>query len=565
MTSSSASGKKGTMQKATAEKATSPQTPIKEILDGRKSKELVLAFAGPVGCGISLAIKEAKAVLISLGYAVHVIKLSDFIESAAAKGEIKKTDCPADRSAGVHRIINLQNGGNELRKISTSILAELAVEKIATERGATRLMNDEDATFEDYIPPRTAYLIDQIKHQDEVSLLRQVYGGLFHLVGVISVAEKRKSRLVSALKVRPDETSYLMERDRREDETHGQQLDKALQMADFFISTDYGTTAPIERKLRRFFGLLHGENGITPTSQEYGMYAAFSAGLKSACLSRQVGAAIANANGKIVSTGCNDVPKALGGLYTYDDGEHDVRCVHREEQICFNNREKSSHKEDIRQALSALTRIDKDGKERPLIPSDSIEGALSAIFKASHIEDLTEFSRAVHAEMDAIISLARSGTPGLVGASLFTTTFPCHSCARHIVAAGITKVYYIEPYEKSLAQKLHSDSIAFETEDDHDEKIGYIPSPNSTGMVRFIHFEGVAPRQYLNLFTMSQRKEKGTGTVIKIVPSDAAKTVGAYLDSYRDFETKVVSTVVERRKNTTPFGVVVSQQGGETS
>ena len=47
----------------------------------------------------------------------------------------------------------------------------------------------------------------------------------------------------------------------------------------------------------------------------------------------------------------------------------------------------------------------------------------------------------------------------MVGGTLYTTTFPCHNCTRHIVASGIAKVYYIEPYAKSLALELHNDAI----------------------------------------------------------------------------------------------------------
>jgi len=511
---------------------------IRETLEGRQSEELVLAFAGPVGCGINLAVSEAKLALESVGYKVHLIKLSSLIEAAVAKGTVVlKEEDYRKFSTNVKRYFRLQDGGNELRQTSSSYLAEHAIEEIVVQRG---LQKGLDVEPEDYVPVRTAYLIDQIKHQDEVSLLRVVYRKLFHLIGVISVADKRRARLLTIDRADPSEISELMERDRRQEDDNGQQLDKALKLADFYLSTDAGTTSSIQRKLKRFIGLLHGENGITPTPQEYGMYAAYSAGLKSACLSRQVGAAISDFSGRVVSTGCNDVPKPAGGLYTAEDGINDRRCVHREEQVCFNDREKLSHKADIRRALEGLTKpVGTHGNTEPLIPPSRLQEVLNAVFKASHIGDLTEFSRAVHAEMDSIISLARTGTPGIVGSKLFTTTFPCHSCARHIVAAGILRVYYIEPYEKSLAQKLHADAIEFETEDDDDEKVGYSARPVH-GQVKFIHFEGVTPRQYLNFFQMTKRKDDRTGTVIKIMPKDAPKAVGEFLDNYRTFEAKIV-------------------------
>lgn len=59
--------------------------------------------------------------------------------------------------------------------------------------------------------------------------------------------------------------------------------------------------------------------------------------------------------------------------------------------------------------------------------------------------------------MDAIVSVVCAGNNSLDGCEMFTTTFPCHICAKHIIAAGIKAVYYIEPYEKSLAIELHDD------------------------------------------------------------------------------------------------------------
>lgn len=521
--------------------APSSSQSTQKTLEARQSEELVLAFAGPVGCGITQVITEAKLALESAGYEVHVIKLSKIIETAILKGAISLEEDEYKKfSQNVRRYFRLQDGGNKLRLISSSYLAEHAIEEIVVRRGHQRSRSQgSTGDIQEYVPTRIAYLIDQIKHQDEVTLLRVVYRKLFHLIGVISVADKRRARLLTIEKAAPSEISELMERDRRQDQDNGQQLDKALKLADFYTSTDAGTTSALQRKLKRFVGLLHGENGISPTTQEYGMYAAYSAGLKSACLSRQVGASISDLTGKIVSTGCNDVPKYRGGLYTAEDGTSDRRCVHREEQVCFNDREKLSHKADIRLALEELTAVGDDGTINRLIPDSRVDEVLATVFKASHIDDLTEFSRAVHAEMDAIISLARTGTPGIVGAKLFTTTFPCHSCARHIVAAGISKVYYIEPYEKSLAQKLHADAIEFDTEDDEEEKVGHNARPLGN-QVKFIHFEGVTPRQYLNFFQMTKRKDSATGGVIKIMPKDAPKAVGEFLDNYRSFEAKVI-------------------------
>jgi deoxycytidylate deaminase len=76
----------------------------------------------------------------------------------------------------------------------------------------------------------------------------------------------------------------------------------------------------------------------------------------------------------------------------------------------------------------------------------------------SEFMDALEYGRIVHAEMGALADAARLGHMVKDG-TLYCTTFPCHMCAKHIVAAGIEKVVFLEPYPKSLASDLHSDSI----------------------------------------------------------------------------------------------------------
>lgn len=54
-------------------------------------------------------------------------------------------------------------------------------------------------------------------------------------------------------------------------------------------------------------------------------------------------------------------------------------------------------------------------------------------------------TRAVHAEQNAISFAARYGV-GLEGAEMSVTHQPCLSCAMSIINAGISKVWFCEPY-----------------------------------------------------------------------------------------------------------------------
>ena len=51
----------------------------------------------------------------------------------------------------------------------------------------------------------------------------------------------------------------------------------------------------------------------------------------------------------------------------------------------------------------------------------------------------------LHAESNAIMKVAKS-TMSCDGAELYTTTCPCFGCAKLIIQAGISKVYYTETY-----------------------------------------------------------------------------------------------------------------------
>jgi cytidine deaminase len=143
------------------------------------------------------------------------------------------------------------------------------------------------------------------------------------------------------------------------------------------------------------------------------------------------------------------------------------------------------------------------------------------LLKQTRYIQLIEFQRAVHAEMSAITDAASRGV-SVKGCTLFVTTFPCHECARHIVATGIDRVVYIEPYAKSLALELHSDSIELDSNGGR-EKIPFVP------------FLGVAPRNHVNVFSMPIRK-CDNGAVLPWDPIKANPRVSGSFWSYLKYE-----------------------------
>jgi deoxycytidylate deaminase len=501
----------------------------RDHISERESKELVIALAGPIGSGTDAVRERLTLQLQGAGYTTHVIKISDYLKEAV-KDSLVDIDDMEPRDSGFQRYIQMQDAGNELRKTQSDILAEYVVKNIAEIRTADI---PEDTDIHDHTPNRDAFIIDQLKHPDEVRLLRTVYRNIFYLFGVLSSSSRRETRLKHQ-GIGADNLSYLMERDKSEKDGHGQQLDKALKLADFFLRNDHANADALDEQIIRFLKLIHGSNGISPTREEYGMYVAFAAGMRSACLSRVVGASIMDGEGRIISTGRNDVPKGMGGLYGPEDGRHDARCVKLEGAICFNSKYKNDLTDDIdtliRKELTEFNHATGDQAHSKRIELFAKEIA-KKIHNETRVGSLIEFSRSIHAEMDAIISLSRLGGGSTQDAILFTSTFPCHNCARHIVASGIKTVYYLEPYEKSLAKDLHWDSIGVDSE----------PQINETGRTKitFLHFEGVAPRQYLNIFNVDRERKNDDGTAIIGVINNSNKKIPEYLDDYRIYEAKV--------------------------
>jgi deoxycytidylate deaminase len=115
-----------------------------------------------------------------------------------------------------------------------------------------------------------------------------------------------------------------MDRDADESEKFGQHTRDAFHLSDFFIHFD-GNSDKFQNDIWRTLDLIFGKPYVTPTFDEFAMFMAFSASLRSADLSRQVGAVIASDN-SIISTGANDIPKSGGGLYwpKYNDEKTEI-------------------------------------------------------------------------------------------------------------------------------------------------------------------------------------------------------------------------------------------------
>jgi dCMP deaminase len=68
-----------------------------------------------------------------------------------------------------------------------------------------------------------------------------------------------------------------------------------------------------------------------------------------------------------------------------------------------------------------------------------------------------ELCRGVHAEQNAIIQAAYYGVP-INGASLFCTNLPCSICAKMLINAGISKIYYKDGYADAISEEMMNEA-----------------------------------------------------------------------------------------------------------
>jgi deoxycytidylate deaminase len=490
----------------------------REELDSTRTTELVLALCGPIGSDIHKVGEKLQELLKrDFGYPYcEIIRLSEIIREQSKGAQI-----PTDEYEKLKRLIEL---GDELRqKHGNGVLAEIAVGKIAYARRQAERSTSQTT----HQARRVCHIIDSIKNQEELDILRAVYGDMVYFVGVFSSVEVRVKNLEKR-PMTPDKIWELIDKDSGEEFSYGQTVRNTFPQADFFLRTEFNNDAEIESKVERFLHLILNSRVLTPSFAEQAMYAAASAAGNSACLSRQVGAALTDAAGEIISIGWNDVPKFGGGLYGADPaddptGKNDQRCWNREGGLCYNDQYKR---------LTAESLVAKLVKEK-FIDVTKSEDAIKCILEDSQLKDLIEFSRSIHAEMHAIIVGCKLGGDRVRGGKLFTTTYPCHSCARHIVDAGISEVYYIEPYRKSLATKLHDDSI---TENEKD-----------TSRVVLLPYNGVAPSKYLKLFRMTPDSRKKNGKMIKIDFREASPRFEKRLEAFPKLEAMIVEGLVRKK------------------
>lgn len=459
--------------------------------------EIIIGLVAAVGTNLELVCNNLEESLKDVNYKCKTIRLSSFLPQIknAPWGDLP--DSPED-----NRIDKYMTAGNSLRETvkqgdALALLSIAAIKKMREDCGGDALTPI----------PRQAYILRSLKHPDEVKTLRKIYGHSFILMSSYSPRELRKielSKKIAQSHNKFDHTKFqahaekLIHRDEAEVENiYGQNVRETFPLADVFLDAshiDY-----LKKSIDRFLELLFYNPFHTPTRDEYAMFHAKAAALRSSSLSRQVGAVISTPEGDIIAVGTNEVPKSGGGLYWCEDSP-DHRDFKKGYDI--SDSMKKSLLGDVIDRLKKAGWLapNKSAIEIKELIEEALTSGESPLMQGAQLMNILEFGRSVHAEMAALSDAARRGI-SVKGCNLYTTTFPCHLCAKHVVASGIRKVLYIEPFPKSLVPELYLDSISLDD------------TQNENKYVIFKPFVGISPRLYMDLFSAEGKRKGKEGTI----------------------------------------------------
>jgi deoxycytidylate deaminase len=516
-----------------------------QLLREHATNELVFAVIGHVGSGTSHVGELLRSALEDPrlpggSFDVVILKASHVIRDWAAREGLP---LPSEERADLARAQGLQDLGDRMRRDDHAAVARALVQSIRSERARKLGVTLEAGKAVQPDGARRAFIIDSLRHPAEVFLLRNVYQTAFTAIGVVCDEQRRIDRLTEKFaNAGKDGAKRFMKRDAKAGEKHGQRVEDAFHLSDYFVDNSAPRDArgkpnpawDLPDQLARLIRILTHSKVVRPTTSETAMFAASGGQRRSACLSRQVGAALVDRQGNLVAVGVNEVPRAGGGVYGQgfadgsDEEESDERCAFRSiegKRACSNTREQSAIIADL------LGLVDGVLPSSPL--SEAQREQLGDAFRKSPVGSLIEFSRAVHAEMDAILAAARAGhSPA--GARMFVTTFPCHYCARHIVAAGVDEVQFIESYPKSKARELHDDSVTIDPQ-------GWKPPSQGGRQVLFRPFTGVAPRLYTRAFVKNRDLKDDKTGILHIGQPDWGTPWDITRVSYTQLEAELVN------------------------
>jgi deoxycytidylate deaminase len=408
------------------------------------SKALHIGLTGPFASGCT----TIAGILQRSSDGFKVISLSDLV---------KETWLDENNGAKISRARrrDLQDMGNKLRERSgdPAILAKESVKRASTEMDSG-----------------CSIVFDSIRNVAEVEYLRQAFYD-FYLMGVCCPEISRWGRAQREYEERGCKYADFKADEKRDQNEEGNSLGQqvALCMHDadvLIVNEDHPMKEAVtafetilKGKLDDYIGLFRGDLR-PPTERESYMSIAYNASLMSKCFKRQVGAVIIDDNGIVVGTGYNKNPEPL-------------KACHEEFGECYRNTYIGNQMRELPNCP-----ICKGGLPEKFVPPYICPQCKKDLYEILFRDRAMSKCTALHAEEMAIMN---AGARNLRSCTIYTTTYPCFTCAQKILHAGIKNIIYVESYADLDSMKLFEIAI-------------------KSGRIALEKFEGIKARAYHRLF-----------------------------------------------------------------
>lgn len=301
----------------------------------------------------------------------------------------------------------------------------------------------------------TNFVIDAFRNPYEVEYFKRRYSEFY----LVSINRPFLDRRQALSRLQSDFVDRLEKREKgkrisvkRRENIHdwvtSQNIDECAQKADYFIQNHLDDRKPPRHLLYhlvRLISLTKYPGCVPPTKDERSMQLAMSARQNSGCLSRHVGAVVTDNAGYVLGVGWNDPP--IG----------QVPCSLRTANQLLENPGEDMFSEYERSQEFIEHMRSRNLGNQPFCFMEEL-AALRNEAKES------VFTRAVHAEENALLQAARHGTQTLREAILYTTDSPCTLCAKKAYQLNVSRIVFIEEYpgiamEQTLKTGTHSIKI----------------------------------------------------------------------------------------------------------
>jgi len=359
---------------------------------------------------------------------------------------------------------NIRGSGNPFKKYGGERFKNLEIIASEANRFIKYWRRRPDESKKDH------FVIDSFRNPEEVYFFRKRYGTFFlcSLYADKIIRKKRKPRFSDDRELRDQG------KDNKTQELHKQNVSGCVLISDYSINNDREFDY-LHFKIARLLVLIDRPGWVTPTTEEVFMSTAYGLSLRSTCTSRQVGAVITNEDGFIIGAGWNDVGSGQLGCstrckvdYCRYSGNDSLLSVWDEsfekfkdaglldkyddtDYLCFK---------DVYSELKVYEKVDKIVSKYLKEKGIDDEDRKTQLFEIAQVvkENLgikrLEYARALHAEENAILQVATHGGMGILGGTIYTTTFPCELCAKKIYQSGIRRIVYTEPYPDCISESI---------------------------------------------------------------------------------------------------------------